>query len=79
MNMKSYLKPYTACTTVEFESFLASESDGKGGHNGGIKPGNPPCPPKNPSIGQSKSGWGSVKAGTPFPAVKEDYFIDLED
>lgn len=75
--MKSYLKPYTACTTVEFESLLQKSSGG--GHNGGIKPGNPPCPPKNPSIGQSKSGWGSVKAGTPFPAVKEDYFIDLED
>lgn len=75
--MKSYLKPYTACTTVEFESLLQKSSGG--GHNGGIKPGNPPCPPNNSSIGQSKSGWGSVKAGTPFPAVKEDYFIDLED
>ncbi len=48
--MKNYLKPYTACTKVEFESLLASESKGKGGggHNGGFNPGCPPCPPKQP-------------------------------
>ena len=42
--MKNYLKPYTVCTKVEFESLLASESKGKGGggHNGGFNPG---CPP----------------------------------
>ena len=36
--MKNYLKPYTVCTKVEFESLLASESKGKGGggHNGGF-------------------------------------------
>lgn len=75
--MKSYLKPYTACTKVEFESLLASESKGKGGggHNGGFNPGCPPCPPNNPSTGQS----GFVKAGTPYPAAKEDYFTNFED
>ena len=75
MNMKSYLKPYTACTKVEFESLL--QADSKGGHGNPLDPGNPPCPPNNPSIGQSKGG-GSVKSGTPYPAVKENYFIDLE-
>ena len=75
--MKNYLKPYTACTKVEMESHLLSESGG--GHNGGINPGCPPCPPNNPSTGQSKSGWGSVKAGTPYPAAKEDYFTNFED
>ncbi len=77
--MKNYLKPYTACTKVEFESLLASESDGKGkgggGHNGGFNQGCPPCPPSNPSTGQP----GSVKAGTPYPAAKEDYFTNFED
>lgn len=78
--MKNYLKPYTACTKVEFESLLASESKGKGGggHNGGINPGGrkAPCPPNNPSIGD----WGTtVKAGTPYPAAKEDYFTNFED
>lgn len=79
--MKNYLKPYTACTKVEMESHLLSESDGKGGggHNGGFNPGCPPCPPNNPSTGQSKSGWGSVKVGTPSPAAKEDYFTNFED
>jgi len=57
------------------ESHLLSGSGG--GHNGGINPGCPPCPP--PSTGQSKSGWGSVKAGTPSPAAKEDYFTNFED
>ena len=75
MNMKSYLKPYTACTKVEMESHLLSGSGG--GYNGGFTPGCPPCPP--PSTGQSKSGWGSVKAGTPSPAAKEDYFTNFED
>ena len=60
--MKNYLKPYTACTKVEMESHLLSGSGG--GYNGGFTPGCPPCPP--PSTGQSKSGWGSVKAGTPY-------------
>ena len=77
--MKNYLKPYTACTKVEFESLLASESKGKGGggHNGDINPGGrkAPCPP----IGQTKDSWGSVKAGTPSPAAKEDYFTNFED
>lgn len=76
--MKNYLKPYTACTKVEMESHLLSGSDGKGGgHNGGLTPGGrkAPCPPNNPSIGQS----GSVKAGTPYPAAKEDYFTNFED
>ena len=77
MYMKNYLKPYTACTKVEMESQLLSGSGG--GHNGGINPGCPPCPPNNPSTGQSKSGWGSVKAGTPYPAAKEDYFTNFED
>ena len=80
--MKNYLKPYTACTKVEMESHLLSESDGKGGgHNGGLTPGGrkAPCPPNNPSTGQSKSGWGSVKVGTPSPAAKEDYFTNFED
>lgn len=74
--MKNYLKPYTACTKVEVESLLASES--KGGHNNPIEP---PCPPNKSSIGQSqvKGGWGSVKAGTPSPAAKEDYFTNFED
>jgi len=75
--MKNYLKPYTACTKVEMESHLLSGSGG--GHNGGINPGCPPCPPNNPSTGQSKSGWGSVKVGTPSPAAKEDYFTNFED
>lgn len=73
--MKNYLKPYTACTKVEMESHLLSGSGG--GYNGGFTPGCPPCPP--PSTGQSKSGWGSVKAGTPYPAAKEDYFTNFED
>ncbi|WP_278994215.1 hypothetical protein [Prevotella melaninogenica] len=73
--MKNYLKPYTACTKVEMESHLLSGSGG--GYNGGFTPGCPPCPP--PSTGQSKSGWGSVKAGTPSPAAKEDYFTNFED
>lgn len=73
--MKNYLKPYTACTKVEVESHLLSGSGG--GYNGGFTPGCPPCPP--PSTGQSKSGWGSVKAGTPSPAAKEDYFTNFED
>ena len=73
--MKNYLKPYTACTKVEMESHLLSGSSG--GYNGGFTPGCPPCPP--PSTGQSKSGWGSVKAGTPSPAAKEDYFTNFED
>ena len=73
--MKSYLKPYTACTTVEFESLL--QTDSKGGHGEPLKPADPPCPPHNPSVGQPK-GWGTVKSGTPSPAVKENYFIDLE-
>jgi len=77
MYMKNYLKPYTACTKVEMGSHLLSGSGG--GHNGGINPGCPPCPPNNPSTGQSKSGWGSVKAGTPYPAAKEDYFTNFED
>ncbi len=75
MYMKNYLKPYTACTKVEMESHLLSGSGG--GYNGGFTPGCPPCPP--PSTGQSKSGWGSVKAGTPSPAAKEDYFTNFED
>ena len=80
--MKNYLKPYTVCTKVEVESLLASESDGKGGgHNGGLTPGGrkAPCPPNNPSIGQTKDSWGSVKVGTPSPAAKEDYFTNFED
>lgn len=75
--MKNYLKPYTACTKVEFESLLLPDS--KGGHGEPLKPGCPPCPPGGPSTGQSKSGWGSVKAGTPSPAAKEDYFTNFED
>ena len=75
--MKSYLKPYTACTTVEFESLL--QTDSKGGHGNPLNPGNPPCPPsQNPSTGKTEGSWGSVKAGNPSPAVKENYFIDLE-
>lgn len=71
--MKNYLKPYTACTKVEFESLL--QTDSKGGHGDPLNPGNPPCPPNNPSTGQPKGGWGgTVKAGTPYPAAKEDYF-----
>lgn len=80
--MKNYLKPYTACTTVESEGHLLSGSDGKGGgHNGGLTPGGrkAPCPPNNPSIGQTKDSWGSVKVGTPSPAAKEDYFTNFED
>lgn len=80
--MKNYLKPYTACTKVEMESHLLSGSDGKGGgHNGGINPGGrkAPCPPNYPPIGQTKDSWGSVKAGTPSPAAKEDYFTNFED
>ena len=77
MYMKNYLKPYTACTKVEMESHLLSGSGG--GHSGGFTPGCPPCPPNNPSTGQSKNGWGSVKAGTPSPAAKEDYFTNFED
>ena len=50
-----------------------------GGHNGGFNQGCPPCPPNNSSTGQSKSGWGSVKVGTPSPAAKEDYFTNFED
>lgn len=75
--MKNYLKPYTACTTVESEGYLLAETGG--GHNGGFNQGCPPCPPNNPSTGQSKSGWGSVKVGTPSPAAKEDYFTNFED
>lgn len=70
--MKNYLKPYTACTTVEFESLLLTDS--KGGHGEPLKPGCPPCPPNNPYTGQPKGSWGFVKAGTPYPAAKEDYF-----
>jgi len=55
------------------ESHLLSGSGG--GHSGGFTPGCPPCPPSNPSTGQS----GSVKAGTPYPAAKEDYFTNFED
>ena len=75
--MKNYLKPYTACTTVESEGYLLAGTGGA--HNGGFNQGCPPCPPNNPSTGQSKSGWGSVKAGTPYPAAKEDYFTNFED
>lgn len=71
--MKNYLKPYTACTTVESEGYLLAGTGG--GHNGGFNQGCPPCPPNNPSTGQS----GSVKAGTPYPAAKEDYFTNFED
>ena len=80
--MKNYLKPYTACTKVEMESHLLSGSDGKGGgHNGGLTPGGrkAPCPPNNPSIGQTKDSWGSVKVGTPSHAAKDDYFTNFED
>ena len=73
MYMKNYLKPYTACTKVEMESHLLSESDGKGGgHNGGINPGGrkAPCPPNYPPIGQTKDSWGSVKAGHSFTCSK---------
>ena len=71
--MKNYLKPYTACTKVEMESHLLSGSGG--GHNGGFEQNNHSCPSNNPSTGQS----GSVKAGTPYPAAKEDYFTNFED
>ena len=77
MYMKNYLKPYTACTKVEMESHLLSGSGG--GHNGGFQQNNHSCPSNNPSTGQSKSGWGSVKVGTPSPAAKEDYFTNFED
>ena len=77
--MKNYLKPYTACTTVESEGYLLAETGG--GHNGGINPGGrkAPCPPNYPPIGQTKDSWGSVKAGIPSPAAKEDYFTNFED
>lgn len=71
--MKNYLKPYTACTKVESEGYLLAGTGG--GHNGGFNQGCPPCPPNNSSTGQS----GSVKAGTPYPAAKEDYFTNFED
>ena len=73
--MKNYLKPYTACTTVESEGYLLAGTGG--GHNGGINQGGrkASCPP----IGQTKDSWGSVKVGTPSPAAKEDYFTNFED
>jgi hypothetical protein len=55
------------------ESHLLSGSGG--GHNGGFEQNNHSCPSSNPSTGQS----GFVKAGTPYPAAKEDYFTNFED
>ena len=71
--MKSYLKPCTACTKVETEGYLLAGTGG--GHNGSFRS---KCPPQNPSIGQSND-WGPVKLGAPSSAVKENYFIELED
>ena len=41
--MKNYLKPYTACTTVESEGYLLAggSKDTPGAENGQIKPGTP--------------------------------------
>ena len=70
--MKNYLKPYTACTTVESEGYLLSHTDQTqqpgGGHETIIpvvptpNP-NPPCPP-NPSIGNPENGSKGNTGGT---------------
>ena len=75
MYMKNYLKPYTACTKVEMESHLLSGSGSGGGYNGRFL--NQVAEKllvllTTLLLGQTKDSWGSVKAGTPSPAAKEE-------
>ena len=54
--MKSYLKPYTACTTVESEGYLLAGTGSA--ENGTITPGNPGSgsgQSQNPPTNKAKS------------------------
>ena len=79
MNMKSYLKPYTACTKVENEGYLLAGSpsagnDGftpGGGNQGGGNKGGGGCGDCGNTKNPSKSNLKSVTNGFFFTSNEE--------